>query len=128
MSEDPWDDPALRRYAKRCRDELVPMIKDSGTCVSILPEGEPDIKFAVELGLMIMLDKPIVALVRPGTKVPFKLIAVADAIVEGDIDDPTVKTRLMAAIHQANVNRPFGSVTVTDSETSSAPTETSEEN
>jgi hypothetical protein len=36
---------------------------------------------------MILLDKPIMALVTPGMKVPRKLAAVVDSWVEGEMDD-----------------------------------------
>lgn len=96
---DPFDDPAFKRYAKRCRDELEPMMKDSAVCMSILPSLEHvDVKFATELGFMIMLDKPIIAIVQANSKVPSKLVLIADEIVEGDLDDPSMKARLMEAM------------------------------
>ncbi len=49
--------------------------------VSLVPKGPADMKFAVELGLSIMLDKPFIAVVAPGQEVPAKLRAVADRIV-----------------------------------------------
>lgn len=95
---DPYDNPQWRDYAKRVRTELLPKLKDSAATVSLVPAGETDVKFAVELGLSIMLDKPIVAVVPPGARVPAKLVAVADCIVEGDLDDPTMAARLNAAL------------------------------
>lgn len=58
------------------------MIEGSRLTVSLVPQGPADIKFAVELGLSIMLDKPIIAVVEPGQEIPGKLRAVADRIVE----------------------------------------------
>jgi hypothetical protein len=52
----------------------------------------------VELGLSILLDKPIIAVVKPGTRVPNKLVLVADRIVEGDITTPTGQQRLAVAL------------------------------
>lgn len=56
--------------------------------VSLVPTEQTDIKFALELGVAIMLDKPIIAVVRPGTRVPAKLVAVADELLEMDLDNP----------------------------------------
>ena len=98
MSEDVYNSPEFQRYAKRVREELEPMMKDSAVCVSILPSGETDVKFAVELGYMIMLDKPIIVVVQPGSKVPAKLTKVADIIVEGSVADPDFQDRFKAAI------------------------------
>jgi hypothetical protein len=45
------------------------------------------VKFALELGFSIMLDKPIIAVVGHGAKVPAKLVQVADSIIEMDPDE-----------------------------------------
>lgn len=93
--------PEFDAYAKRIRAELVPMIEDSACTVSIVPSGEVDIKFAVELGVSIMLDKPIIAVVAPGAKVPAKLVAVADRILEVDPSDPAAaSTRLNEVLEE----------------------------
>jgi hypothetical protein len=76
------NDPEFNEWAARVKRELVPKLEDSACTISLVPEGETDVKFAVELGLSIMLDKPIILVVRPGTKVPAKLALVAADIVE----------------------------------------------
>lgn len=87
-SEDPWQDPGLLRWMKRCETELVPMIRGSQMTASILPDEDGvDLKFAIELGLMIMMDKPIVLMVSPGRKVPDHMVRVSDAIVDFDPND-----------------------------------------
>lgn len=100
MSDDPFSSPEWREYEKRCREELLPMMEGSNIAVSLVPSGMTDVKFAVGLGFMIMLDKPIIAVIPPGTKVPLKLARVCDEIVEGNVSDPTVRERLMAAIER----------------------------
>jgi hypothetical protein len=59
------------------------MIEGSAVGVSIVPTDPDgvDVKFAVELGLMIMMDKPICLVVQPGTEIPAHLKRVADEIV-----------------------------------------------
>lgn len=65
------------------------MLEETAVTISLIPRGETDIKFAVELGLSIMMDKPIIALVQPGMSIPSGLAAVAAEIVEVDISrDP----------------------------------------
>jgi hypothetical protein len=97
--DDPWQSAGFKAYEKRCREELLPMMNDSAIMMSLVPKNlETDVKFATELGFMIMMEKPIIAIIPPGTKVPLGLAKVATEIVEGDIDDPTVKDRLAAAI------------------------------
>jgi hypothetical protein len=96
---DPWEDPGTKKWASRVLRELVPMIQHSAFTVSIVPEVVGDVKFAVELGFSIMLGKPIILAVRPGTTVPEKLVKVADEIVEMDSpDDPESMVRLYDAI------------------------------
>lgn len=84
MNDDLLDDPDFQEWAERTRTQLMPMIQDSALVVSLVPQGDADMKFVVELGLAIMLDKPIVAVVHPGTIITGKLRQVADAIVEWD--------------------------------------------
>jgi nucleoside 2-deoxyribosyltransferase len=63
------------------------MIKESAVTMALITGRDPDPKQAVELGYMILLDKPIIAVVTPGAKVPNKLAICADAIVEANLDD-----------------------------------------
>lgn len=84
MTDDPFDSDEWRQFAERCITELVPKIDGSSVTISLVPNGPSDVKFAVELGFSIMMDKPIIAVIQPGMKVPGKLLAVADSIVEFD--------------------------------------------
>lgn len=97
---DPFDSPEARAWAQRVLTELVPMIDGSAISVSIVPQGESDIKFAVELGLSIMLDKPIILAVPPGRTVPEHLVRVADEIVELDATSPLAAMRMQDAINR----------------------------
>lgn len=102
---DPFDDPAWQRYAKQAREKLAPMIKDSAITVSVYSGGDPDPRMAIELGYMILLDKPIIAVVTPGAEVPGKLAIVADEIVELALDDPSFATRLQDAMTRVMTKR-----------------------
>jgi nucleoside 2-deoxyribosyltransferase len=98
--DDPWQDPGWLEYAAHAKEEMLPKLKDSSVVLALL-SGEVDPKMACELGYMIMLDKPIIAVVQPGVKVPDKLIRVADEIVEGaDMNEPGFHTRLAEAIER----------------------------
>lgn len=79
------DDREYKDWEHSVRTELIPKLEASSMTVSLVPTGETDIKFAVELGLSIMLDKPIIAVVQPGAKVPERLVRVADDIIEADL-------------------------------------------
>lgn len=84
MPEDPFHGEEWDRYADHAINSLLPMMKGSAVCVQMVPDGPSDVKFALELGFSIMLDKPIIAMITPGAKVPAKLAKIADAIVEWD--------------------------------------------
>ena len=77
------------------------MLLDSAATVSLVPSAESvDAKFAVELGLSIMLDKPLILVVAPGTRIPDRLVRVADAIVEGELSSPDLRERLNDAVRK----------------------------
>ena len=101
-SEDLYDDPRFRDWVKRVERGLVPKIDDSSVVVSLIPEGAIDIKFAVELGLSIMMDKPIIALIRPGIKIPSKLALIADRIIEGGVSTEADRAKIHQAIMEMN--------------------------
>jgi len=98
------DNPDWQNYVRRVKRELVPKIDASAYVMSLVPEGEPDVKFAVELGLSIMMDKPIIAVVTRGVKVPDHLVRVADEIVEGDLSTEEGRQAMGEAI-QATMKR-----------------------
>lgn len=79
------------------RDTLHKMI-DSAFVASIVPSEGWDVKFAVELGSAIMLDKPLIALIMPGANVSEKLKRVADEIVEADLDTEEGRKTIHEAI------------------------------
>ena len=91
--QDPDRAPDDIRYDKEfCEFEaevlegLVPKLAASAATVSMVPRGETDVKFAVELGMSIMLDKPILAIVDPTTKVSRRLLRVADKVIYADLE------------------------------------------
>lgn len=94
------DDPRFKAWTERMRDDLLPKIEASAMTVSICPSSgdRVDIRFAIELGLSIMLDKPIVVAVPPGVKVPERLVRVADEIVELTAMDDETGGRISQAI------------------------------
>jgi DNA-binding CsgD family transcriptional regulator len=96
---DIWkDDPQVQAWARRVLTELVPKLSDSDCTISLMPRGEADVKFAVELGFSIMLDKPIIAVIEPGQQIPARMLRVVDEVVEGPVDAPDFQERLGAAI------------------------------
>ena len=98
-----WElDPKWRAYVTHVRSTLYPMIDGSRMSLSVVPKRpeDVDVKFAVELGLCIMLDKPILLLVPEETEMSERLRRVADEIVVGDPADEATHEALMAAINR----------------------------
>jgi hypothetical protein len=85
-------------FVGQVRTGLIPLLKGTACTVSVVPQGSLDVKFAVELGMSIMLDKPIIAVVQPGTKVPERLVRVADRIIEGDARTPEGAAKIQKAV------------------------------
>lgn len=83
---DPFDNPEWHEHAEHFRTNVLPNIVGSKHCLCIVPETDKfDVKFALEIGAMIMLDKPIVLLVSSERTVPPRLARVADKIIEVDL-------------------------------------------
>lgn len=93
---DPFETPEFRGFAKSVIKDLIPMLQDSAITVSLLPrDGDAgDVKYWVELGASIMLDKPIIVVASPGDPVPARLRKAADVVLEVDLHDETSRDRL----------------------------------
>lgn len=87
-------------WERHVREGLIPKLHNSALGISVVPAGDVDAKFAVELGLLIMLDKPIIAVVPPGVDIPPKLARVADHIITADFttDEGYARQQLRMAI------------------------------
>lgn len=88
----PYDSDDFRRWADDMRERLIPNMKDSASVLMIAPrmEGKFDIEFALQIGASILLHKPLILLVHRGSTIPPKLRAIADRIIETDLDNITM--------------------------------------
>lgn len=97
-ADDPFETPEGKTWARHVRRELVPKLEASAVSLTIYT-GKMDVKLAVELGAAVLLDKPIILMVEPGTKVPDRLVRVADKIIEADLHDPAkASAKIQAAL------------------------------
>lgn len=92
-----WADPELQRWMAHVRHQVLPKIDASAMTMVVAPSGEPDIKIAVELGLSILLNKPIIAVVSPGQVPPPGLARVAHETVVMDPADSTASAEAIQA-------------------------------
>ena len=84
MTDDPWEDPSAKAWARHVIRDMVPKLADSTFSISLVPtDGMGDIKFWVELGASIMMNKPIMAVLFGDGPIPIppKLALVADEVV-----------------------------------------------
>jgi hypothetical protein len=96
-----------RAFQQAVTEGLVPKLMNSRVCVSLAPAVDQlDAKFATELGAMIMLDKPIIVVVRPGLTISKKLELVADKVVHADIATDAGRELLTEAITDMNLDEP----------------------
>lgn len=100
-----WEDPEARDFLAEAEANLAPKVADSHVTLAIW-DGKVDPKIAIEMGYMVLLDKPIIAVVRPGVKVPAKLAKVVDRFVEcDDPRDPKCREALMRALNEFGVGK-----------------------
>lgn len=88
IETDAWDHPAASEFTQHVMDELITKMERSALAVTIWSGSESDVKLAVETGVAVLMDKPMIVVVAPGVEVPAKLRLIADEIVEFDPDHP----------------------------------------
>lgn len=84
-------------FAAEVQREVVDKLRDSACAVTIFT-GKVDWKLAIETGAAVLLDKPIILCVAPGTRIPDKVVRIADHIIEGDLTTPAGRARLTEAL------------------------------
>lgn len=101
MSDELWEHPEAQEWVEHVRRTLVPMLDSSAVSAIMAPPPEShDIKFAVELGMSILMDKPLLLVVPKDRTVPAKLRMVADDIYYIDFGDPASQAGLQEFIGQ----------------------------
>ena len=80
--EDAWrNDPTFKRWMEHVLTDMKPKMAEAALVAQLVPDDEGEVKFWVELGASIMMDKPIVAVAFEGRQIPKKLRMIADEIV-----------------------------------------------
>ena len=101
-----WDaNPDVQSWARRVREKLVPMLEDSSSTIAIVPH-EPDVKMAVELGMSILMGKPLIIVAPTERHCPQALAAWADEVVivePSEWADGVAAARMAAAVQRMNV-------------------------
>lgn len=90
--------PEGQEFERHVREDLIPKMESSSASLSLCPDGEGDIKFWIETGAAIMLDKPIIVVAVAGREVPEKLRRAADDVIEAETIEaaaPAIETALL---------------------------------
>jgi len=108
---DPFDSPEWHGIVANFREKAVGNMADSAFVLSLVPGGDKpgpnfDVKFALETGAAVLLDKPIVAVVTPGSTLPPGLARVAHAVIEADPD--TAEGRSHLALEIQRISKTLG--------------------
>lgn len=88
MGIDPEADEEFQRFVQHVRESTVQQMAESAFVTTLNPgDREPDIKLAVETGLAVLMNKPIVVLATGSDPVPPGLERIAHAVVRvSDLD------------------------------------------
>ena len=97
MASDLFNDPNLQTYLARAESEMLPMMENSAIAITLVT-GKLDAKICLEIGAAVLLDKPIIAVICEGAKVPANLKRVASVIIEGNMTDAATRVKLQQAI------------------------------
>jgi len=103
MSGDPFDTDTWRQYAQHATKSLLPKVRASAVSITLVPKGEPDIKFLLELGTVIWYNTPLILVVPEEKTLPEALIRAATAIVAGDITTEAGQALLREKLMQAEI-------------------------
>lgn len=92
----PFDSPDWSAFERHVRSSLVPKMKDSSTVLILSPKlGDADVQFAVQIGMCILLEKPLLVLAIEGRQIPPKLEQIADRIIYAkSATDPSINEQI----------------------------------
>lgn len=77
----------LEEYMDRFRRDALPHLENSAFVLIIAPDDKnADLKLAIEVGCAILFDKPLVDFKGKDRTVSARLRAIADHVIEGDLE------------------------------------------
>lgn len=94
------DDRAWNDYTGAFKRDVLPSLLSSAFMLSIGTTPDPgtmDLRAATELGLMLLLNKPLLLVIMPGEEIPAALIRAAAAVVRVSGTDDAADQALIAA-------------------------------
>ena len=93
----------LVKLTRNIRRDLLPKMQSSAFCITI-GSDTPDAKLCIEVGAMVLLDKPVIVALPKGVKISNNLKRCATAIVELTGDNAKDQANLAAAMDNVLAN------------------------
>lgn len=93
-------DPAVVAWLEEAGKEVLPKIKDSVLSIASYAGSDPNAQSAVEIGFTLLLGKPLMIVVSPGSRVPDGLAKAAYAIIEAPGDPEKLTVAIQAVLEQ----------------------------
>jgi hypothetical protein len=87
--------------ADHARKDMIPKMRSSVFCLTVLDGDEPDPYLCLQLGMALLLEKPLIIFAMGNAWVSARVRQLADVVVEGpSLTDPETKERMRAAIRE----------------------------
>ena len=94
-------DEFMARLALAARQDIIPKMKKSLFCFAAMDgPGDVDVWLALQLGLALALDMPLVVVATRNAPVSARLRQIADVIIEGETLDSEMKDRVADAVRE----------------------------
>jgi hypothetical protein len=98
--DDLLNTPEAKEFLFHAEMEMFPKLEASAMSM-VVCDGRHDAAMAVQLGAMLLMDKPLIVVVVKGAKVPAKLRMIADEVVEVEgISGEQDQQALVQAVHR----------------------------
>lgn len=80
---DAFDHPEWAAFEHNIRTNMLPKMRESATVLALAPDisQDLDLRFAIQIGACILLEKPLLVLAMKGRTLPPKLVQIADRII-----------------------------------------------
>ena len=93
-------DAEFRKMIEELWEKNFPNMQGSKAHILIF-DGTSDPEMALQFGITVLLDKPLILSVLKGTKIPRKMRLIADRIIEVDgPKDPTLQPKFEQAFRE----------------------------
>lgn len=94
-------DRAWAEYSEQFRKRTLPQLLKSDITLTVYEGGDdPPVKAATEIGMMLLMGKPILVVALPDVPLPAGLMRAADEIVEADPSTDEGQTEITAALRR----------------------------